>query len=47
LSAIIFGIPIIHVTIEADAEHLYRGRYRERAKLGLERIVTMSEVGDS
>ncbi len=38
-AAIIFGIPIIHVTIEADAGHLYRGHYRGRAYLGLERIV--------
>jgi hypothetical protein len=44
-AAIIFGIPIIHVTIEADAGHLYRGHYRERAYLGLERIVTMCLAG--
>jgi hypothetical protein len=40
-----FGIPIIAVTIEADAGHLYRGHYRERADLALECIVTMCLAG--
>ena len=44
-AAINFGIPIISVTIEAGAGHLYRGHYRERADLGLERIVTMCLAG--
>jgi len=44
-AAIAFGIPIVHVTIEADAGHLYRGHYRERADLALECIVTMCLAG--
>jgi plasmid stabilization system protein ParE len=34
-----------HVSIEADAGHLYRGHYRERADLALECIVTMCLAG--
>jgi hypothetical protein len=44
-AAITFGIPIISVTIEAGAGHLYRGGYRERADLALECIVIMSLAG--
>jgi hypothetical protein len=44
-AAIAFGIPIVHVTIEAAAGHLYRGHYRERADLALECIVTMCLAG--
>ena len=44
-AAIAFGIPVVHVTIEADAGHLYRGHYRERADFGLERIVTFCLAG--
>ena len=44
-AAITYGIPIIAVTIEADAGHLYRGHYRERADLALECMVTFCLAG--
>jgi hypothetical protein len=44
-AAIAFGIPIVHVSIEAEAGHLWRGHYRERADLALECIVTLCLAG--
>jgi hypothetical protein len=44
-AALAYAIPIIHVTIENDAGHLYRGNYRQRADLGLECMVTMCLAG--
>jgi hypothetical protein len=44
-AAIAYGIPIIGVTIEADAGHLYRGDYQQRADLALACLVTMCMAG--
>jgi ATP-dependent Zn protease len=44
VAAIAFGIPIIRVTVNADAGHLYRGYY-SAAGIGLECMVTMCMAG--
>jgi len=44
MTAITFGIPIIRVTVNADAGHLYRGYY-SAAGIGLECMVTMCMAG--
>jgi hypothetical protein len=44
-AALAFGIPIIHVTIDADIPHLHRGRYRAQHAAGLECMVTLCLAG--
>jgi ATP-dependent Zn protease len=44
VAAITFGIPIIRVTVNADAGHLYRGYY-SASGIGLECMVTMCLAG--
>jgi hypothetical protein len=46
-AAIAFGIPIIGVTVEVGAGHLYRGHYQERSDLALECLVTMCLAGSA
>jgi hypothetical protein len=44
-AALVYNIPIITVSIDADVPHLHRGHYRAPANIGLERLVTMCLAG--
>ena len=44
-AALVYNIPIIAVSIDADVPHLHRGHYRAPANFGLERLVTMCLAG--
>jgi hypothetical protein len=43
--AIVFGIPIISVTIEADVPHFHRGRWRSESDMALANLVTLCLAG--
>jgi hypothetical protein len=45
VAALVFDIPIIRVTIEADVPHLHRGRWRSESDMALANIVTLCLCG--
>jgi hypothetical protein len=44
-AAIVYAIPIVAVSIDTDAPHTHRARYRAPHDLGLETLVTMCLSG--